>query len=713
MSDNLRILIVDDEPGFAATLKNILDEEGYSTAVASAAQDALSACAEKAFDLALVDVRLPDISGVALIERLAELSPLMEYIIVTGHASLDTAIEAVGQKRIVGYETKPLDMPRLLSLVRQVAERRGAEEKLRESEERYRRLVESLHEGIWAIDKDANTTFVNDRMAEMLGYTPEEMLGKHLFAFMDERGVELAQRLLERRQQGVSERHDFEFVRKDGRRLYASLATSPILDDEGKHAGAIASVQDITDLKRAEEALAASERRYRLVVENARDVIWTTDMNLQFTYMSPSVKYLRGFTADQVIGQSLEEIFTPSSVEVARMAFLAELAKEASDGHDPWRSRTLEVEHTCKDGSTVWAEMKMTFLRDPEGRPAGILGVSRDITERKRAQGVVRESEGRLAALIENAPDAIYMTDPSGNFTGGNRRAEELLGYRREELLGRNLLEAGVLPADYLSGAWASLQEYAGGSRLVPEEFEVLRKDGSRVSVEVTSIPVALNGKVEIIGIARDITRRRRMEHELEQSLESLRTMLDQTVDSLAWAVEMRDPYTSGHQRRVALLAAAIARELGLSEVQVEGVRMAGLIHDIGKVSIPAEILSKPCRLTKAEFELVKDHPRVGRDILKRIDFPWPVAEMVHQHHERMDGTGYPSGLSADQILLEAKILAVADVVEAMSSHRPYRAALGVDTAMEEILKYRDVLYDAKVVDACLLLLSEGRFKFE
>lgn len=181
-------------------------------------------------------------------------------------------------------------------------------------------------------------------------------------------------------------------------------------------------------------------------------------------------------------------------------------------------------------------------------------------------------------------------------------------------------------------------------------------------------------------------------------------------VTAIAATVEMRDPYTAGHQRRVACLATAIARELQLPEVQIEGINLASMVHDLGKIRVPAEILSKPGRLSDLEFGLIKLHAQTGYDILKSIDFPWPIAKIVLQHHERMDGSGYPSGLKGKEMLLESRILAVADVVEAMISHRPYRAALGVDAALNEIVGQKDVLYDAAVVDACLTLYRERGF---
>ena len=206
---------------------------------------------------------------------------------------------------------------------------------------------------------------------------------------------------------------------------------------------------------------------------------------------------------------------------------------------------------------------------------------------------------------------------------------------------------------------------------------------------------------------------RKQAEEKLRQSYKKLRKMLNDIVQTVALTVEIRDPYTAGHQQRVSQLTSAIARQMNLSPDQVEGIYMAAILHDIGKISVPAEILTKTGRLTEIEMNLLRAHSEVGNDILKRIDFPWPLAKVVLQHHERMDGSGYPKGLKGEKILLEARIMGVADVVEAMSSHRPYRPALGIDKALEEISQNRGILYDPEVVDACLRLFKEKEFKFE
>lgn len=223
-----------------------------------------------------------------------------------------------------------------------------------------------------------------------------------------------------------------------------------------------------------------------------------------------------------------------------------------------------------------------------------------------------------------------------------------------------------------------------------------------------------LKAKLERIeGERRVLNQLEQTNEELRQAYEKLGRTLQQTVNALGSAVEMRDRYTAGHQTRVAQLACAIARELGLDAHRLEGIQLAGLIHDIGKVAVPAEILSKPSKLSELEMSLMKEHPGVGYQILKGVEFPWPIAEIVLQHHERLDGSGYPQGLKGDQIIHEAKILAVADVVEAMASHRPYRPSLGIDRALQEVRDHRDLRYDGTIVDACVRAVQNKCMAFE
>lgn len=237
------------------------------------------------------------------------------------------------------------------------------------------------------------------------------------------------------------------------------------------------------------------------------------------------------------------------------------------------------------------------------------------------------------------------------------------------------------------------------------------RKDGSDIQVSYSTAPVldAKNNVIGTVAVLYDITEKMKLEAKLMNSLEKVTRVVDETVNALASAIEKSDPYTAGHQQRVAQLACAIAGEMGgFDDDRMKGLRTAAMIHDIGKLYVPSELLSKPGQLTDIEFGLIKTHPQAGYEILKEIEFPWPIARIVQQHHERLDGSGYPVGLAGDDILLEARIVGVADVVESMSSHRPYRPGKGTKFALREIKMARESSYDPIVVDSCLALFRNG-----
>jgi HD-GYP domain-containing protein (c-di-GMP phosphodiesterase class II) len=241
--------------------------------------------------------------------------------------------------------------------------------------------------------------------------------------------------------------------------------------------------------------------------------------------------------------------------------------------------------------------------------------------------------------------------------------------------------------------------------------FRVIGQDGTVIWCELNAAVIQWKGKPATLVFLNNITERKLAEGELQQTLDSLKNAVGATIQVMVSPIEMRDPYTAGHQLRAADLACAIAKEMGLPQDKIEGLRMAGSIHDIGKLSIPAEILSKPTKLTNVEFSLIKEHAQSGYDMLKNVESPWPLAQIAYQHHERMDGSGYPRNLKGDEIIMEARIMAVADVVESMASHRPYRPALGINVALEEIEKNREILYDNAVADACLRLFREKGYQ--
>ena len=281
-----------------------------------------------------------------------------------------------------------------------------------------------------------------------------------------------------------------------------------------------------------------------------------------------------------------------------------------------------------------------------------------------------------------------------------NRRENAESAPWQEKALKRGFGSSIALPLRGDGKVFGALSIYAGD----PDAFDLTETQRlHEVSADLAYGIIALRIREE----------RNRAAGELQANLEKLEKALEGTVEVVASTVEVRDPYTAGHQRRVAALAKKIATKMALPESEIEGIYMAGLVHDLGKIYVPAEILSKPSRLSGIEFNLIRTHPQVGYDLLKTIEFPWPIAEIVYQHHEKINGSGYPRGLSGDDILPDAKILIVADVVEAMASHRPYRPSLGIERALEQITQNRGILYDPEVVDTCLGLFEQSEFAFD
>jgi putative nucleotidyltransferase with HDIG domain/PAS domain S-box-containing protein len=329
----------------------------------------------------------------------------------------------------------------------------------------------------------------------------------------------------------------------------------------------------------------------------------------------------------------------------------------------------------------------------------------------RQTQAELETALTRYTDLYDFAPVAYLTLDDRGWVLEANLTAARLLATERSRLL-QQPLAPFIRPED-IKQFWVYLIAVVQGQPAPPLELNLLRKGGAEVAVLLDSLLVPdAAGHPQVRTSLIDITARRWAEEALAASYEKVRRTLSGTVQALASTVETRDPYTAGHQRGVASLAAALAQEMGFTPEAVEGMRVTGFLHDIGKIAVPAEILSKPGKISSLEFNLIKTHSQVGHDILKGIEFPWPVAQAVLQHHERLDGSGYPLGIKDGDIIPEARILMVADVVVAMASHRPYRPALGIDQALEEIVRHRGTLYDSGVVDACVRIFTEQGFKF-
>lgn len=389
------------------------------------------------------------------------------------------------------------------------------------------------------------------------------------------------------------------------------------------------------------------------------------------------------------------------------------------------RERISEMPLRGNNGREFFVIIKTSPLLSQQRVVGEIIAVE-DITDSKKAADNLRESQRFTADIIESLPDPTVVIDRNGRVLYWNREMVEITGFSAANMVGRGDYEY-ALPF-YGKRRPILIDMIVDDSLRFTREYEYVRREGNVLYTETKT--GQLRGKQRIlwgraaplfstrgdivgaIESVRDITDIKQFEDDLVQSHAKLEAIFSGTVSALASMTEKRDQYTAGHQQRVAELACAIAREMGLPTKMVEDIKIASTIHDIGKLYVPLDILSQTGKLTDIEFLFIKTHPTAGYDILKSIPFDAPIAEIVLQHHERMDGSGYPKGLKGEDILLQARIVAVADVVEAMGSHRPYRPALGIEKALEEIQSNAGRLYDPVVVDACVRIFIEHRFEF-
>ncbi|HUN55000.1 MAG TPA: HD domain-containing phosphohydrolase [Smithella sp.] len=437
--------------------------------------------------------------------------------------------------------------------------------------------------------------------------------------------------------------------------------------------------------------------RYRHFLQNIQEEYFELDLAGKFTFFNRSVCRVLGYSAEELMGMNYGCYMANKEIEKEIFQAFNKVYKS----EEPLKEHFWQI--TRKDGARRHIEGSLSLKKDPAGKSKGFIVIARDITRR-------RQAEEKFHKIFMTTPDCIVITRmKDGLILDVNTGFEEITGWKTGYAIGRTAYEINFWndTADrvFMTG------ELRAGRDILQREFQFRRCDGSVRAGIYSARSINLNSEGCVIFILRDITESRQMYEELNRTLDILRKGIGTTIAVMTSAIEMRDPYTAGHQKKSADVARAIATEMGFTPEKIDGIRMAGTIHDIGKLSIPAEILSKPTKLTDIEYSLIKQHSMSGYEMLKDIESPWPLAEIVYQHHERMDGSGYPRHLKGDEIIMEARIIAVADVVEAMASHRPYRASLGIDAALREIEKNKGILYDNVVVDACLRLFRHKGFQ--
>ncbi len=725
------------------------------------------------FDLMVTELSGPGWSGVNNLRLIKAHFPDCPVIMLTRSATEEELIEvmAAGLDDLV-LKTPEAARVRLPLAIRRALGRSWQQQALRESEERYRYISQTISDYAYAfrVEEDGRLQgeWITDSFVRAFGFTRREVDergGWQSMVFPEDLPVALEH--ARKVATGQTDVCEFRFVTRGGEVRWLRDYATPVWDEAKARVTKIyGASQDITEKKRTERLLAALNQAQTALagcrgIDEIFESIKSVFQELGFScmlfpydqktgrlftrFLSFESKALR--MVEELVGFRHEEFsirveqtrWFREAIYNQKTILITDIESETLSwlpGIPEWLAKQIiEKLHVPKaivtplliDGRVEGViSVQSNELREADIPAVKAFGLNiaaawerikyieqleSEIRRRREVEDSLRESEERYRTLTEASPDMISVVNLQSEIEYVNANAARQFGLSAEEMIGKKLNEL------FSPEEAAAMQEFL---HRVAANKEPTCLDGpislgqKKMWLNTWLVPIKdKNNQVySILTISRDITDRKKAEDEIRESYAKLRAAFGGIIKAISSVVEVKDPYTAGHQRRVADLSRAIATEMGLSKDKIEGIRMAGSIHDIGKISLPAEILSKPGQLNKMEWELIKTHPEVGYEILKDIEFPWPVAAIVRQHHERLDGSGYPQGLKGDQIMIEARILAVADVVEAMAYHRPYRPAHGVNKALAEISQKKGFLYDPLVVDTCLKLFMEKGYKF-
>ncbi|TAL49462.1 MAG: PAS domain S-box protein [Methylovulum sp.] len=750
--EELRILILEDTPSDAELEEiELRDAELLPIILRVETRKAFEqALAEFKPNIILADYKLPAYSGRDALEFAHRTHPEIPVIMVTGALGDEAAVELL-KLGAMDYVLKD-HLVRLAPAIKRALSEESDIRERKIAESKYRALFTEAMDGIVLIDCGTwHIVDCNPEFEKQTGRTLAQLKELKAWAVLPAEQHELArQTLVEIREAESGRGSDFNMQKPDGKIVPIEFSAKLLNIQQQRFIQGI--TRDITERKRAENALRESEERYRFLFENMLEgyahckMLFEQDEPVDFIYLSINSAFEKITGLKDVIGKRVSELIPgirESNPE------LLEIYGRVSLSGQPEKFETYLAVWGMWLAITAYSASKGYFV-----------AVFDDITERKRAEDALRRANRALRTLSAGNLALVRAANEDELLRAVTNVIVEEGGYRLAVVdYAEDDPEKSIMPKAWSGSegghywtqglSWADTEQgqlpvakairtgiaqichdLAGAPAFKPW------KDAAVARGYVSNIAMPLSGDGRIFGglsiysseadafdddevqllveLANDlaygiVTLRTRAAHEQQASL--LRQSLEQSIQTIAATVEARDPYTAGHQRRVGELATAIAGEMGLAEEQIHGIHFAAIIHDLGKIRVPAEILSKPGKLTHNEYMLIKDHPQAGYDILKNVKYPWPIADIVLQHHEKLDGSGYPQGLTEGQILLEARILTVADVVEAISSHRPYRPGLGIDTALEEIERNRGRLYDPRVVDACIRLFRELAYK--
>ena len=717
-------LAIDDRQENLISLMALI-HESFPTAEVLTALDGetgLEIAARRVPDIIILDIMMPGMDGYEVCRRMKG-NPILADIPVI----FLTALKSDRQVRLKALDSggeaficKPLDEVELYVTIRGMLkirsfnlqnkarienlqmDLRNKEDELSDSLQRFQLMIENISDVVGITDRDGVVRYRSPNNELVFGVKPEQVVGKSAFEFVhpdDQLRLGERFRLLLDSPDGFEQTDEFRYLRGDGSVLWVQIAGKNMLNHKLIN-GILLSYKDISARKEAEQTIKAEAERYRTVVESTSDMIWVVDP-VDFgllTYNSSLERYFKtnrnieikpGMTPDDLLPEGFQEIW----YEMYRAAL----------ANGPF---TKEYETVA--GMRF---LKLTFYPlQVAGEIIGISVFGQDISAMKRYEMVLKEDSERYHALIESTQHMIWVVEPKDFRLNFFNSSYADFHKRNAGIVVREGMGPEELGSEEQSEAWKDLYKRA----VYEGRYKINHQSQVYGTESILSIaPLNIDGHVVGVSVfAEDITEEARNKRELEVSNKKLEHRLQQSINAISKIGELRDMYTAGHQWKVQQLACAIARKMGLPEPTVQNISYGALIHDIGKIYIASDILNKPGKISALEYQILQTHVIHGYEVAQELDFPPAVPTMVYQHHECLDGSGYPQGLIGDQILLESRILAVADVVEAISSHRPYRASLGTETALDEINRYRGIKYDGVVVDICTGLFRDEGFEF-
>ncbi|MBF0458329.1 MAG: PAS domain S-box protein [Nitrospirae bacterium] len=757
-----KVLVIDDEQAVHDLIHKHLSSDGQEVYHALNAEAGLSMSGKLRPAVILLDMNMPIMDGHEFLDIFRERFLFPCSIIAVAGPAGDVNFERCFKKGVSSFLHKPFNSYELRAVVnssvnmqrlqRPVTGELSQRKAIKSIEEKHLRLLDEFETifdnapfGLAYLDTEFNVFKMNRFLYDFTGFNPEDIIGKPCYETVGEFAADNAKggnvRVCSFCNKAevfmTGERTTFERPLGDH---FLKVTTVPHFSKNRSIDHFLEVVEDITWQKEAEEKIV---RHYQIqgtinsILQISIEPISLTDvlqqvLDLVLSIPRFSLKSKGSIHLMDDKARSLTLIAQHNYTEVQLKACATVplgvcLCGAAANTGEVVYSEMVDARHTITyEDIAPHGHYCVPIVNDnkvlgvlnisiPEGhkREAGeedfltaIANTLAGVIVRKRSDAQILEREEHFRSVVESTRNAIITINSEGKIFFWNRAAEDIFGYTFNEVKDKPLTK--IIPERFQEDHLKEINRVmkTGKTRAIGETLELygLRKDGSEFPVEFSVARWEASVGTFFTAVLVDITKRKQADANLAESFDNLRKAVGGIIRTLSMAVEAKDPYTAGHQRRVADLARAIATEMGLSKYQIEGVRMAGAIHDLGKIWVPTEILSKPGRLHESEFTLIKNHSHVGFEILKTIDFLWPIDQMVLQHHEKLDGSGYPNGLSGDEILIEARIICVADIIEAMSSHRPYRPSLGMNITMDEIVSNRGILYDADVVDAYLRL---------